>query len=818
MIVFLLLSSFLICCIESICSNPSYNEEINRGHQSMMENTEFNVITKTMLLNRGSPLEAKENIRQYFLDTFDLDTSLFIGIKSNYLWTRADPLRHPVCWYLAHTAAFYINKLRVAQVIMAGINKDFEVRFAIGVDEMSWDDKLEDRDDWPHPFLLFKYRELVKKKVLNVINSLNITLPIKWNSASWAILMGIEHERIHIETSSVLIRQLPINSFNYSVLNNTIWNNICKIGIFNNNLIEPKLGFLNHSPLNVLLPVNGKIVNYGRKIDSTKVYGWDNEFGSMSVEVPSFNASKYLVSNEEYYEFVLNDGYKKKEFWTEEGWKWVKSTKSLYPKFWIKNLKTNSWKLRLMIHEINLPWNWPVVTNQLEANAFTNWKSKKLNKNIRLLTEDEWHVLRQMDEFYANIDQPEWDKAPGNINLEYYASEAPVDMFEFGNTGFYDIIGNVWQHTLSPQHPFEGFTVHPIYDDFTCPCFGSDHNIIKGGSWISTGNEATAYSRYQFRRHFFQHAGIRYIESDRDLKYLEKLSDSSNIYNNDYVVQQYTHFNYYNKPIFGVQNYPKKLVNILFNHIYNKSMISKALDIGCSTGRASFELAKKFNSVDGVDWTARLIGVGYRMQENEFLEWSVPKQGEIREYFNISAKELNILSVLNKVKFTQGDASNLDKNFRNYDLIFASNLIDQLSNPKAFLLSLNERLNINGTLLVCSRYKWTENETPKEHWIGGKYNDEKTKEILTENVLKNILKENNFKLIHEFDIEYILRETERTYTHSLSNCLIFYKTKNTKAIMDNKDLDDDKENHKNEDNEDNKIDEESQNYHSVLFG
>ena len=158
-----------------------------------------------------------------------------------------------------------------------------------------------------------------------------------------------------------------------------------------------------------------------------------------------------------------------------------------------------------MLNEIELPWNWPVIANHLEGLAFTKWKLVKEGRNIRLLTEDEWHVLRQLGE-YGDIDQPHWKMAPGNINLEYYASECPVDMFEFGQTGFYDVIGNVWQHTLTPQHPFDGFEVHAIYDDFTVPCFGPHHNIIKGGSWISTGNEAIALSRYQFRRHFFQHA------------------------------------------------------------------------------------------------------------------------------------------------------------------------------------------------------------------------------------------------------------------------------------------------------------------------
>ena len=35
--------------------------------------------------------------------------------------------------------------------------------------------------------------------------------------------------------------------------------------------------------------------------------------------VPEFEVSKYLVSNREFYEFVKDGGYQRKELWTEEG-------------------------------------------------------------------------------------------------------------------------------------------------------------------------------------------------------------------------------------------------------------------------------------------------------------------------------------------------------------------------------------------------------------------------------------------------------------------------------------------------------------------
>jgi 2-polyprenyl-3-methyl-5-hydroxy-6-metoxy-1,4-benzoquinol methylase len=38
----------------------------------------------------------------------------------------------------------------------------------------------------------------------------------------------------------------------------------------------------------------------------------------------------------------------------------------------------------------------------------------------------------------------------------------------------------------------------------------------------------------------------------------------------------------------------------------------KILEIGCMGGKASFELAKYFDEVVGIDFTARLIQVGHR--------------------------------------------------------------------------------------------------------------------------------------------------------------------------------------------------------------
>ena len=272
------------------------------------------------------------------------------------------------------------------------------------------------------------------------------------------------------------------------------------------------------------------------------LYGWDNEFGRQENDVWDFSASRYLVSNQEYLGFVEDRGYEQEDCWTHEGWKWVGYSKARHPLFWIES--PGGYRFRTMAQIIDMPWDWPVEVNYLEAKAFCNWLAGKTGKPLRLPTEAEWYRLRDLHDI---PDQPYWQKAPGNINLEHWASSCPVDRFAFGE--FFDIIGNVWQWTETPITGFDGFQVHPYYDDFSTPTFDTQHNLIKGGSWISTGNEATRDSRYAFRRHFFQHAGLRYVQSEQPLAMPEAM------YETDAAVSQYCEA-HYGKSYFDVPNFP----------------------------------------------------------------------------------------------------------------------------------------------------------------------------------------------------------------------------------------------------------------------
>ena len=695
--------------------------------------------THTTVLDSGDPEQKRAEILEYFHATFAIDEKLYDILRyDDTFYLRADRLRHPLIFYFGHTAAFYINKLTVARVIDKRINPRFESMFAVGVDEMSWDDLNESHYNWPTRAEVQDYRDKVREMMDGLIRRLPLTLPISREDPFWGVMMGIEHQRIHLETSSVLIRQLPIDQ----VQQHPFWNICTDAG---------------EAPANQLLSVAGGTVTLGKAKDHP-LYGWDNEYGQHVAEVDEFRIAQYLTSNREFQKFIDAGGYRQRQWWSEEGWNWREFKQAEAPLFWISGGAT-SWRLRTMASEIEMPWDWPVEVNYLEAKAFCNWKSSRSGIPIRLPSEDEWYRLRDV---CAIPDQPYWDKAPGNINLEWWASSCPVNRFKNGD--FFDVIGNVWQWTETPIYPFHGFEIHPWYDDFSTPTFDTRHNLIKGGSWLSTGNEATRDARYAFRRHFFQHAGFRYVES------AAPIAAYDDQYESDALSAQYCDA-HYGPEHFGVANFPSACAKICLELMQGRPM-GHALDLGCALGRSSFELAQGgFERVTGVDFSTRFFRLAARMQEEGYLRYALTEEGEIVSFHEVALSELKMETARERVQFFQGDACNLPEKFSGYDLVLAANLIDRLYSPRRFLTMLHERMNPGGILVLTSPYTWLEEYAKKEEWLGG-YRDA-GEPVWSLDGLKETLAP-HFRLLGEpRDLPFVIRETRRKFQHTVAQLTVW---------------------------------------------
>ncbi len=686
----------------------------------------------------GTDVEQKRaEILDYFHATFDRYELLFEVLNGDEAYFKKPiRLRHPLIFYYGHTATFFINKLVLAGWIDHRINPRFESMFAVGVDEMSWDDLDEARYEWPTVNEVRAYRQSVRAAVGQLIRSKPLSFPISWDDPWWIILMGVEHERIHLETSSVLIRQ---HALNY-VKPHPAW--------------EP-CRETSAAPQNVLVAIPSSEVRIGRE-RSEPIYGWDNEFGRHEASVAAFQTSRYLVSNQEFLAFVEAGGYADDSLWLDEGVGWKKFAQAQYPTFWVKD--GTQWRLRLMLEEVPMPWDWPVETNYHEAKAFCQWQARISGQPVRLPTEDEWQVLCA----FAGANKLTAQRVvPANLQLDHYASSCPVTQFAQGP--LFDVVGNVWQWTETPTYPFAGFQVHPIYDDFTTPTFDDRHNMIKGGSWISCGNEALPESRYAFRRHFFQHAGFRYVVSDAPA------STQASHYETDRMVSEYAEF-HYGDDYFDVPNFPRALAQLAIAARGDKPA-GKALDLGCATGRATFELARHFEQVTGIDFSARFIGLGVQLAEQGTLRYTLVEEGELVSYKERKLADLGLDKVAKKVEFFQGDACNLKPVFAGYDLILAANLIDRLYSPEKFLGSVHERLNPGGVLLIASPYTWLPEHTKREAWIGGFKKDGEN--FTTLDGLKAILG-THFRLIRgPLPVPFVIRETKRKFQHTLSEVSIW---------------------------------------------
>ena len=701
------------------------------------------LVTKMPLLNEGDVESKRQEVLDYFHNSFTLYESLFECLAGDEaFYHRANNLRQPLIFYYGHTSVFYINKLNVSKLIDQRVDPALESILAIGVDEMSWDDLNDAHYDWPTPAQVKAHRDATRQIVDAFIRECDFSLPIDWESPLWIILMGVEHERIHLETSSVLMRELPIEM----VKAHPVWGNICQQTA--------------NGPENELIEVAGGQVEMG-KSKSNPIYGWDNEYGYSSEEVKPFQASKYLVSNREFLSFVDADGYQNRSYWTAEGSNWLDFSKAQHPVYWLK-ADDGSYQLRTMLEVIDMPWDWPAEINYLEAKAFCNWKTEQTGAHVRMPTEAEWYRLRAG----LDTDQPYWEQAPGNLNLEQYMSPCPVDENQF-HDGLFDVIGNVWQWTETPIDGFDGFEVHPTYDDFSTPTFDGKHNLFKGGCWISTGNYAIKEARYAFRRHFFQYSGLRYVVA-------EPLAEPEvSIYETDQMVSRYIEF-HYGAPVDETPNFPVACVDEVAKHLENHTC-GKALDLGCGTGRTAFELAKYFDQVEAVDLSVRVIEPPTNLQKIGRQRYVCVDEGEINSFYEIQLSDFEGYDQLkDKIAFMQGDGCNLVDKYRGYDLVYAGNVLDRMYDPGKFLRDIQGRINDGGLLVLVSPYSWDEEFTPRDKWLGG-FKANTGENFTTLEGIRQILSD-NFEMVGKpNDIPFAMRESTRKSQHGVSELTVWEK-------------------------------------------
>ncbi|HZE72684.1 MAG TPA: selenoneine synthase SenA [Pyrinomonadaceae bacterium] len=218
-------------------------------------------------------------------------------------------------------------------------------------------------------------------------------------------------------------------------------------------------------------------------------FAFDNEQLAHDVEIAPFAISKTAVTNGEFKTFVEDNGYRRSELWTAEGWRWRTAVSAEHPVYWRRD-GSDCWLRRSFDEWVTLDERLPLIhCNWHEANAYCRWKAR------RLPTEAEWEVAasaepaakgRSLTEHKRRYPWGDDSSTVERANLDWHAMGCiPVDALPAGDSAFgcRQMIGNVWEWTASDFKPYPGFIAGP-YKEYSEPWYGN-HKVLRGGCWVT---------------------------------------------------------------------------------------------------------------------------------------------------------------------------------------------------------------------------------------------------------------------------------------------------------------------------------------------
>jgi putative 4-mercaptohistidine N1-methyltranferase len=235
-------------------------------------------------------------------------------------------------------------------------------------------------------------------------------------------------------------------------------------------------------------------------------------------------------------------------------------------------------------------------------------------------------------------------------------------------------------------------------------------------------------------------------------------------YESDAGVEQYLLFHYGTPeqicPLLpearGACGFPVRCVSETLPHVGLRRQ-ERALDLGCAVGRSSFELARHFDEVTGIDFSERFVTAARAMKETRSATVRALREGTATDEMRL---ELPADVPVEQVQFERGDACALPEDIGTFDLVLMANLIDRLPDPARCLARLPGMIVPGGGLIITSPYTWLEEYTPREKWPV----DEKEGTL---GDLKKILGE-AFELRKTVDLPFLIREHRRKYQWSIA--------------------------------------------------
>ena len=391
------------------------------------------------------------------MQTANLNIKNTSEILNLYLRTRertldiADPLEiedmviqansdcSPVKWHLAHTTWFF-EKFIASKFITnyETFDRSFDYLFNSYYEGIGRYFPKERRGTVSRPTVseVLKYRKYIDSVIENLLKN---------GKASSEVLdlieLGINHEEQHQELMLMDIKMAFFNHPDYPAYRNDLKTQHSK------KKVKQSWHSFDEGLFNVGFDGSG--------------FCFDNETPSHKEWLNSFSISSRLVTNEEFLNFIMDEGYQRPEFWLSDGWSWVKSNNIRHPLYWVKErddyrIFTLSGLQKMILSE-------PVShISFFEADAFARWSGNRLPS------------------------EPEWERAFYNYKKtgrENFMESDYLKPTSCSNAGLSQGFGDLWEWTQSPYLPYPGSKPAEGEIGEYNHKFMSGQMVLKGGSY-----------------------------------------------------------------------------------------------------------------------------------------------------------------------------------------------------------------------------------------------------------------------------------------------------------------------------------------------
>ena len=434
-------------------------------------------------MTRGDLIDIMREFRSRTLDlVVDLSDEQMIGPRL--------PIVNPPLWEIGHVAwtqeFWVLRHMRNHQPLMEG--SDHIYNSTDVAHDSRWELLLPSRQD------TLRYMEAVLSRAIGELDGVRDLSSDEF----YFYLLATFHEGMHAEALTYTRQTLGYAAPRFTNA-------------------QPKI--IDHHPLVAFRPDDVEIPGGTFVIGGTPDFPFvfDNEKWAHPLELKSFRIARAPVTNGEFLAFVEDGGYRKPQFWSADGWRWLElggtpRLESSFAKFFNQDVKqspqpsgskdkldhplywqreaSGRWRQRIFDHYVPLNEKLPVIhVSWYEAEAYCKWAGR------RLPSEAEWEIAASAEpspdgrginqhrrRFPWGDDPPTRERA----NLDWRnLGLVEVGAYPEGDSAFgcRQMIGNVWEWTADNFAPYPGFIADP-YKEYSEPWFGT-HKVLRGGCWTT---------------------------------------------------------------------------------------------------------------------------------------------------------------------------------------------------------------------------------------------------------------------------------------------------------------------------------------------